>query len=41
MCSRILRDANDRRADLFEKFITQPGPAFLVPEERTLDVPVG
>jgi hypothetical protein len=24
-CSRILRDASDRRADLFEKFITQAG----------------
>jgi hypothetical protein len=41
MCVRIFRDASDRRADLFEKFITQAGPLFLVPAERTLDVAVG
>ena len=41
MCSRIFRDPRDRRVDLSEKFITQAGPAFLVPDDRTLDVPVG
>ncbi|HYI12114.1 MAG TPA: hypothetical protein VEK57_23880 [Thermoanaerobaculia bacterium] len=41
MCSRILGDASDRRVDLFEKLITQARPAFLVPDERTLDVVVG
>jgi len=41
VCVRILRDASDGRANLFEKFITQAGPLFLVPDERTLDVAVG
>jgi hypothetical protein len=41
MGARIVRDASDGRADLFEKFITQARPAFLVPDERTLDVAAG
>lgn len=39
--SAIRRDTSDRCVDLVEKFVAEASPAFLVPDERTLDVAIG